>query len=338
MTVDLLSRARAGDGDAFRAITEPYRRELQVHCYRMLGSLQDAEDVLQDAMLAAWRGLGGYEDRASIRTWLYRIATNRCLNALRDARRRPPLEWSAPDVEPPEPSRLGEVVWLQPYPDSLIESPEAHHERTEAMTLAFVTALQVLPARQRAALILCEVLGYPAAEVATMLDSTVDSVNSALKRARAALRRPAREPAPAPGSPVEQALVARFVRAYDTGDVEALVALLTEDVVLTMPPIPLEYHGRDAVACFFADVAMRKGRTFDLVPTRANGQPAFGVYLRDPDGTHAHGLDVLTLAGDRICAITHFNADVLDSFGLPSALTGRSGRGLALKWQRHPEQ
>ncbi|TWF77257.1 RNA polymerase ECF family sigma subunit [Pseudonocardia hierapolitana] len=324
MTADLLSRARAGDGDAFREITEPHRRELQVHCYRMLGSLQDAEDVLQDTMLAAWQGLGGYEDRASIRTWLYRIATNRCLNALRDARRRPPREWSAPDVEPPAPTRLGEVVWLQPYPDSLLESPEAHHERTEAITLAFVTALQVLPARQRAVLILREVLGYPAAEVATMLDSTVDSVNSALKRARAALRRPTREPAPAPGSPDEQALVARFVRAYDTGNVEALVALLTADAVLSMPPIPFEYHGRDAVARFLADVAMRQGRTFDLVPTRANGQPAFGVYLRGTDGAHhAHGLDVLTLAGDRICAITHFDADVLGSFGLPRALTGR---------------
>jgi RNA polymerase sigma-70 factor (TIGR02960 family) len=324
VTADLLSRARSGDGDAFRELTEPHRRELQVHCYRMLGSLQDAEDVLQDTMLAAWQGLGGYEDRASIRTWLYRIATNRCLNALRAARRRPPREWSVPDLEPPEPTRLGEVGWLQPYPDSLLESPEAHHERTEAISLAFVTALQVLPARQRAVLILREVLGYPAAEVATMLESTVGSVNSALKRARAALRRPAREPAPAPGSPVEQALVARFAHAYDTGDVEALVALLTADAALSMPPIPFEYHGRDAVARFFADVAMRQGRTFDLVPTRANGQPAFGVYLRGTDGSRrAHGLDVLTLAGDRICAITHFDADVLASFGLPRALTGR---------------
>ena len=153
MTADLITRARAGDGDAFRELTEPYRRELQVHCYRMLGSFQDAEDALQDTLLAAWQGLGGFEGRASIRTWLYRIATNRCLNALRSASRRPAKEWDIPEVEPPEPTRLGEVVWLEPYPDALLEGaidmplgPEARYEQTEAISLAFVTALQVLPA------------------------------------------------------------------------------------------------------------------------------------------------------------------------------------------------
>ena len=336
VTTDLLTRARAGDGDAFRELTDPHRRELHVHCYRMLGSFQDAEDVLQDTLLAAWQGLAGFEGRASIRTWLYRIATNRCLNALRSASRRPAMAWANPAVEPPEPTHLGEVVWLEPYPDALLAGmdeqppgPEARYEQTEAISLAFVTALQVLPARQRAVLVLREVLGYHAHEVAGMLDSTVDPVNSALKRARATLQRrlpPAGEqaPVPAPGSHAEQALVAEVVRAYDSGHLDALVALLTADASMSMPPIPLEYHGRDAVAGFLTRVASQ-GRRFDLVPTRANGQPAFATYHRAPTGgiRHATGLDVLTLAGDRIGAITHFDSSVLASFGLPRSLPGR---------------
>ena len=181
MTTELITRARAGDGEAFRELTEPYRRELRVHCYRMLGSLQDAEDALQDALLAAWQGLEGFEGRASIRSWLYRIATNRCLNARRSASRRPAREWDMPEVEPPEPTRLGELVWLEPYPDALLEGaidvplgPEARYEQTEAISLAFVTALQVLPPRQLAVLILRDVLGFHANEVADMLDSTVE--------------------------------------------------------------------------------------------------------------------------------------------------------------------
>jgi RNA polymerase sigma-70 factor (ECF subfamily) len=335
VTTDLITRARAGDGDAFRELTEPHRRELQVHCYRMLGSFQDAEDALQDTLLAAWQGLGGFEGRASIRTWLYRIATNRCLNALRSGNRRPAKEWDIPQVEPPEPTRLGEVVWLEPYPDALLEGtinvalgPEARYAQTEAISLAFVTALQVLPARQRAVLILREVLGYHATEVADMLDSTVESVNSTLKRARASLQRRLppigeREPPPAPDSPAEQALVAKFVRAYASGDVDALVALLTADVCISMPPIPLEYQGRDVVARFYASLT-RQGRTYDLVPTRANGQPAFGAYLRAPTGgiRHGTGLLVLTLTGDRICAMTRFENSVLPWFGLPRSLPG----------------
>jgi RNA polymerase sigma-70 factor (ECF subfamily) len=336
VTADLMSRARAGDGDAFRELTEPHHRELQVHCYRMLGSFQDAEDALQDTLLAAWQGLGWFEGRASMRTWLYRIATNRCLNALRSASRRPAREWDNPAVEAPEPTRLGEVVWLEPYPDALLEGavdvppgPEARYEQTEAISLAFVTALQVLPARQRAVLILRDVLGYHAREVAEMLDSTVDSANSVLKRARATLQRrlPAtgeRDPAPAPDSPAEQELVAQFVRAYDSGHIDALVALLTADASMSMPPIPLEYHGRDAVARFLASVS-RPGRRFDVVPTRANGQLAFGLYLRGPTGgiRHGTGLDVLALTGNRVCAITHFDKSVLPSFGLPRSLPGR---------------
>jgi RNA polymerase sigma-70 factor (ECF subfamily) len=333
-TTDLIDRARAGDGDAFRELTEPHRRELHVHCYRMLGSFQDAEDALQDTLLAAWQGLEGFEERASIRTWLYRIATNRCLNSLRASGRRAAREWNIPGVEPPEPTRLGEVVWLEPYPDALLAAspdaplgPEASYERTEAISLAFVTALQVLPARQRAVLLLREVLGYRADEVADLLDSTVDSVNSALKRARAGLERrmpstSGREAAPAPGSSAEQALADRFVRAYESADMEELVALLTGDVYVSMPPMPLEYEGREIVAAFCASI-LRPGRRFDLVPTRANGQPAFGTYLRDPSGArHGTGLLVLTLAGDRVCAMTRFDNSVLPWFGLPRSLPG----------------
>src|SRR6266705_2755694 len=195
MTTDLIGRARAGDGEAFRALTEPHRRELQVHCYRMLGSVADAENALQDTLLAAWQGLGGFEGRASLRTWLYRIATNRCLNARRTASRRPAREWDIAGVQPPEPTRLGEVTWLEPFPDTLLDGaaalpgPEARYEQTETISLAFVTALQVLPPRQVAILILRDVLGFHASEVAGMLEVTVQSVNSALKRACSSLQR-----------------------------------------------------------------------------------------------------------------------------------------------------
>jgi RNA polymerase sigma-70 factor (ECF subfamily) len=240
-----------------------------------------------------------------------------------------------PDVEPPEPTRLGEVVWLEPYPDALLEGaidvplgPEARYEQTEAISLAFVTALQVLPARQRAVLILREVLGYHANEVADMLDSTVQSVNSALKRARARLQRRLlptgeREPAPAPDSPAEQELVAKFVRAYESGDVDALLALFTDDISFSMPPVPLEYQGRDVVSRLFASI-FGSGRRTDLVPTRANCQPAFGAYLRTPTGIrHGTGLIVVTLTSDRIHTFTRFDNGLLPSFGLPRSLLGR---------------
>jgi RNA polymerase sigma-70 factor (ECF subfamily) len=335
VTTDLITRARAGDGDAFRELIESHRRELQVHCYRMLGSLQDAEDALQDTLLAAWRGLGGFEGRASIRTWLYRIATNRCLNALRSASRLPAKEWDVPEVAPPEPTRLGEVVWIEPFPDTVLEGvidvplgPEASYEQTESISLAFVTALQVLPPRQLAVLILRDVLGFHANEVADMLDSTVDSVNSALKRARISLQRrraptAGREPPPASNSRSEEAIVAKFVSAYESADLDAVVTLLTDDVFISMPPMPFEYEGRDIVARFFASL-FGSGRRFDLVRTRANGQPAFGAYLRADSGIrHGIGLIVLTLAGDRICAMTRFENSVLPWFGLPRSLPNR---------------
>jgi RNA polymerase sigma-70 factor (ECF subfamily) len=330
-----MSRARAGDGDAFRELAEPHLRELQVHCYRMLGSFSDAEDAVQDTLLAAWRGLAGFEGRASVRTWLYRIATNRCLDARRAASRRPAKEWDVPGVEPPEPTRLGEVVWLQPYPDALLEGaisvppgPEARYEQTEAISLAFVTALQVLPPRQVAVLILRDVLGFRASEVAGMLDATTESVNSALKRARASLQRrlpsaAGREPPPVAGAPSEDAIVAKFVSAWESADVGALVALLTDDVFMSMPPMPFEYEGRDIVARFCASL-FGSGRRFDLVPTRANGQPSFGAYVHGPAGIrHGVGLYVLTLTGDRIGGMTRFENSVLPWFALPRSLPSR---------------
>jgi RNA polymerase sigma-70 factor (TIGR02960 family) len=321
--------AKAGDEDAFRELVEPYRRELHVHCYRILGSVQDAEDALQETLLAAWRGLAGFEQRASVRTWLYSVATNRALNMLRAARRRPQVELPLPEDQLPDPTRLAEPLWLEPYPDVLIENelesppgPEARYETKEAISLAFVTALQLLPARQRAVLILRDVLGFRAAEVAQMLDSSVESVTSALKRARATLEsQPRPEPPPQPDSPAERELVRRLTAAFETRDLDAIVALLAEDVRLSMPPLPLEYIGRDAAARFFAIVvAARAGRR--VVQTKSNGQPALAIYSRDATGDvfRATSLLVVTLAGRRVAAITRFDTSVLQHFGLPRIL------------------
>jgi len=326
VTADLIDLARAGDGEAFRQLVGPYERELQVHCYRMLGSVADAEDALQDALLAAWQGLGGFEGRASVRTWLYRVTTTRCLNVRRAARRRQAT--MPPGPTPPEPTRLGEVTWLEPCPDDLLAGlpdagpgPEARYEAREAISLAFITAVQRLPPRQRAALILRDVLGFTASEAARLLGSTEDSASSALKRARAALRHDAAaEPPPVPGSAREKQLIERLTRAYEAGDVDGIIALFTDDAWLTMPPVPLEYQGRDPIARFLTQIAFRDGRTYRLVPARANGQLAFGAYLREtrhPDDARANGLLVLTLSGDRIHAMTRFTSSVFPRFGLP---------------------
>ena len=333
MSTDLVDRARAGDGQAFGELVDPYRRELQVHCYQILGSPQDAEDALQETLLAAWQGLARFEGRASVRVWLYQIATRRCLNALRSASRRPPVDWPPPGVELPEPTRLGEVVWLEPYPDVLLEGladaapgPEARYEATEAISVAFVTALQLLPPRQRAVLILRDVLGFRASEAAGILDCTEESVTSALKRARAALqyrRAQADRKPPPPDSAQERALVRRFIRAYEAGEVDEVVALLTEDAWLIMPPVPLQYQGREAAARFLAATGCLPGRSARLVPTRANGQPAFGVYVRDPHApvAHATGILVLTLADSQISAMTGvLDTGALRIFGLPRIL------------------
>jgi RNA polymerase sigma-70 factor (TIGR02960 family) len=333
-TMDLLARARAGDGEAFGQLIEPYRRELQVHCYRILGSLADAEDALQDTLLSAWQGLARFEGRASVRTWLYRVATSRCLDSLRSAARRNPTSTPPAGGDPPEPTRRGEVLWLEPYPDILLDTiadsapgPEARYETRESISLAFVKGLQLLPPRQRAAVILRDVLGFHASEAAALLDTSEEAVTSALKRARATLQRrypppEQREPPPPPGCPAEQDLVEQLTRAFETADVAGIVALLTEDAWLTMPPLPLEYQGRELAAQFLT--AVRLGRTWRLIPTRANGQPAFGFYIRDPQASvcHALGLLVLTLSGSRICAMTRFDNSVLPHFGLPRTLPG----------------
>jgi RNA polymerase sigma-70 factor (ECF subfamily) len=240
-----------------------------------------------------------------------------------------------PKVQPPEPTRLGEVVWLEPYPDALLGDagdmplgPEARYVQSESISLAFVTALQVLPPRQVAVLVLRDVLGFPASEVAEMMSATVESVNSALKRARAGLeqqwlRSGGFEATPAAGSPAEDAIVRRFVVAWESADLDALVALLTEDVLMSMPPIPYEYEGRELVARFCSNI-FDSGRRFDLVPTRANGQPAFGAYVRSADGiSHGVGLYVLTLTGDQISGLMRFENSVLPWFGLPRSLPSR---------------
>jgi RNA polymerase sigma-70 factor (TIGR02960 family) len=301
--------------------------------------VQDAEDMVQETLLAAWRGLDRFEERASVRTWLYRIATNRCLNALRDSRRRlreqqPPPE---PPFEPSEPTRRPDPLWLEPYPDVLLNGipeaapgPAARYEAKESISLAFVAAVQHLPPRQRAVLLLRDALGFRSAEVAGMLDSTETSVNSALQRARAALdaRLPAagRERPPLPRSRRERQLAERFAEAYQGGDVDGLLRLLTDDAWLTMPPATLEYQGHDAIAAFLTDGARwRGGRAYQLLPTSANGQPAFGSYLQDEhaDIFRGHGLIVLTLEGDRISAITRFiDNSVLAHFGFPRTLRG----------------
>lgn len=327
----LVERAKSGDQTAFGTLTEPLRRELQLHCYRIVGSVAEAEDLVQETLLAAWQGMAEFQGRSSVRTWLYRIATNRCLNAVRDRERRP-RPARQPSKPLPDPSGHIEVTWLDPYPDTLLAAlddpapgPQALVESREAISLAFVTTMQTLPPRQRAILLLRDVLGYRGAEVADMLDATENAVASGLKRARAALA--ARTPggaAPLPDSPAERRTVAAFVTAFEHGDVPLLVSLLTEKASASMPPLSQEYVGHDAIAHFFTEISFARGtRTFRMVPTRANGQPAFGRYICDPHAriSHAHGITVLTLDGERITHITSFvDTALFPVFGLPRIL------------------
>jgi RNA polymerase sigma-70 factor (TIGR02960 family) len=334
-TTDLITRASAGDHDAFRELIEVHSRELQVHCYRILGSLQDAEDALQETLVSAWRNLGDFGQRSSLRTWLYQIATNRCLSMLRADSRRPRTASHRPDVTLPEPTGTSEVPpWLEPYPDMLLDSlvdqapgPEARYETTEAISLAFITALQLLPPRQRAVLVLRDVLGYRATEVAEILGTTQESVQSALKRARATVDSRlagsgSGTPSRQPDTAAEQRLAAQLTDAFERADVLALVGLLTEDVRVSMPPAMLEYQGIDVAHRFFAASTFRPGRSYRVVQTRANGQPAFGVYLADPHTAafRAYALFVVTVEGDRIGAVTGFDMSVMPRFGLPRTL------------------
>jgi RNA polymerase sigma-70 factor (ECF subfamily) len=280
----------------------------------MLGSLQDAEDVLQETLLAAWHGLEGFEGRSSVRAWLYRIATNRCLNVLRDRARRP--REMPPLPEPPEPTRRTDPVWLEPYP-----GPEERYETRETVGLAFVTALQHLPARQRAVLVLRDVLGFHLAEVAEILDTGATAVKGALQRARATVRDHTPAADRLPSSARERELVDRFVDAVESGDVGAVVALLTDDALLTMPPLPLVYQGHAAIAGFLRYSADRRGAALRAVPTRANGQPAFACYLPDGPTGRPYGFIVLTLDESAIAAITWFgDPAVFHHFEVPARL------------------
>jgi RNA polymerase sigma-70 factor (TIGR02960 family) len=331
VTEETLCRARNGNEDAFRELTDPYRRELQAHIYRIAGSTQDAEDLLQETLLAAWRALPQFEERASVRAWLYRIATNRALDALRASRRRLEEQRMRPF---PEPTRWNEPLWLEPYPDHLLDEipdeapgPEARYETREAIALAFVAGLQHLPVQQRAVLVLRDVLGFRAREVAEMLELSEAAVNSLLLRARSAFesRLPAatRDRAPLPDSESERKLVDSFVRSVESGDVDGMVSVLTGDAWLTMPPLPHAYQGREAIAAFLRGAEDRRGAPLRVVSTRANGQPAFGCYASVPDTgiARAFALLVLTVDNDGISAITWFaDSGLFSLFGLPRTL------------------
>lgn len=319
-------RTAERDERMFRDLTEPYRAELRTHCYRMLGSMYDAEDALQETLLAAWRSLPNFEHRSSLRTWLYRIATNRCLNARRTASRRPvaPLPFDAP-----EPTRRGEVAWLQPCPDGLLD-PQQMASRRASVELAFIALLQQLPPRQAAVLVLREVLEFSGAEVAEMLGLTPIAVKAALQRAREHLAQGLdAEAVPQPGSPAERRLSERFARAFAAADVDAVVALLTDEAWLTMPPWPHEYQGRAAIAEFLRGIpAFRDSADIRLAPVRANGHPAFACYSGRADGWfHGTGLLVTTAGRDGIVALTHFPpGENFSRFGLSTALRPSSDR------------
>jgi RNA polymerase sigma-70 factor (TIGR02960 family) len=319
----LLARARAGDSEAFASLVAPYRRGIHVHCYRMLGSLHDAEDLLQEVLLSAWRRLDQFEGRSSLRAWLYRIASNACLDALKHRRRRLlPDSYQAADDPLATPAQaLLDAPWIEPYPDGLLDGaddPAHRYEAREALALAFIATIQRLSPRQRAVLILRDALGFSASETAAMLETTIDSVNGSLKRARLALegRYPRRlvSAGDAPLSGDEEALVARYVDAWEAADVDGLVALLREDARMTMPPTPSWYDGREAVGAFLSRFFAGLGRGSRLLITRANGQPAVAVYTRQGERYGLLALQVLTITGAQIEAITGFTDPTLFPF------------------------
>jgi RNA polymerase sigma-70 factor (ECF subfamily) len=314
-----LAAARTGDEQAFARLLEPHQAALRAHCYRLLGSLHDAEDALQETSLRAWRSIGGFEPRSPFRAWLYRIATNVCLTAIERRAR-------VPEALDPEDAEV--ASYLQPYPDRLLDTALAVEER-ESLGLAFVSVMQLLPPRQRAVLVLREVLGWSAKEVADLLGDSVASVNSALQRAREKLEREraagrlARDHVPS--SPESEAkLMQEFVGAWEAVDVDAIVGLLAEDAVMTMPPEPMRLSGTDAIAEFLRTVPAGGAlERIKLVPTRANGQPALAAYMEDDTGSHqAYGVMVFALAGDEVASITGFAGypELFPKLGLPLAL------------------
>jgi len=336
----LLESAKSGDREAFQRLAEPYRRELQLHCYRMVGSFHDAEDLVQETFLRAWRGLDGFEGRGSLRAWLHRIATNACINALASrasARRVLPETLGPPSDRMPEDGPATEIPWLEPYPDTALEGiadaapgPEVRYEMREAVQLAFIAAIQYLPPRQRAVLLLRDVLGWSAAESARLLDASVTSVNSTLQRARATLEkrfptgRPSTEPVP---DDRQRALLERYVRAWENADLDSFVALLREDAVYSMPPFREWYLGREAIMAFFGSV-WRSYEGFRLVPTGANRQPAFAVYSRSRKHPEwrAHSIQLLTIKGESVATLTKFlSPQLFVGFGLPPVLPSQGG-------------
>jgi RNA polymerase sigma-70 factor (ECF subfamily) len=322
-------------GDAeFARLTEPLRAELLAHCYRMLGSVHDAEDQVQETLLRAWRSFGAFEGRASLRTWLYRIATNACLRALETRARRPlPSGLGAPPGDPDGAvaGAIGEVTWLEPFPDARLPRGEpadpASIVAARADTrLALIAALQYLPARQRAVLLLRDVLGWRAAEVAGLLGTSTAAVNSMLQRARAQLgdAAPDRDQLREPADPRDRDLVGRYAAAFADADVAGLMRLLTAEAVFEMPPQPMWLAGRAAVGAFLGARVLAEPGRFRLVPAAANGQPGLATYLRGPDGAfHADALQVLTTAGGRVARITAFrDPGLFAGFGLPPRTGG----------------
>ncbi len=314
-------------GEDFPQVTDPYRRELLAHCYRMTGSVHDAEDLVQETYLRAWRAYHGFEGRSSVRTWLYRIATNVCLTALEGRGRRPlPAGLGAPSSEASAPlDQNGEIPWLEPLPDTMLEGgdPAAVVSDRDTIRLAFVAALQHLPARQRAVLILRDVLRWRAAEVAEALESSTASVNSALQRAHATLER-ANLSADTVGEPTpeQKEMLDRYVQAFWDKDIDAIVSMLTRDAIWEMPPYTGWYQGADTIGTLI-DTQCPGGRhDMRMVPTRANGQPAFGLYMRCDDGSYRpFHLQVLTIGPDGVEHVgAFFGPQVFETFGLPDRL------------------